>query len=71
MESLQVYIEVVRVSENIKNSLLALPNEHEQRNIAEFAPIIAPNLKLLFTSGGYLPEDTKDTKILYLDLGAP
>jgi hypothetical protein len=50
--------------------LLNLPNEHEQRNNSEFAPIIAPNLTLIFTTQNATYEDTKDTKIFYIDLGS-
>jgi hypothetical protein len=51
---------------------LGLPPDHDTRNITHFAPIIPPNLKLVFNLPGQPPEkDTKDTKVFHVDLPAP
>jgi len=49
--------------------LLALPEESENRRIADFAPIIPSNIKMQFYANGMPHEpDTKDTKIFYIEL---
>lgn len=58
-----------KINDKLKNYLLNLPEDSEERRIADFAPIIPSNIKLQFYSSGAPHEqDTKDIKVFFIEL---
>lgn len=60
-----------RLADPLARYFLELPDEHEDRSLAHFAPLIPSNIRLAFYEANQREKDPRDIKTFFIDLSDP